>query len=401
MDVVIVGAGIFGITAALELHARGHRVTVMETGAAGRAGRFAPHPRAASTDISKVVRLAYGADVDYLRLMERAHAGWLRWNAGWQAAGIGSLYHETGVLMLSHGTLSAGGFEYESWRLLRERGHRPRRVTAATLENQFPAWSTGRYVDGLFHARGGYAESGRVVAALADAAVDQGARVLTGRPVARIESRGGRLVGVRTGDGALLSADAVVIAAGAWSAALVPHLALALRPTGHAVFHLRPRHPELFAAPRFPVFTADIAHIGYYGFPATADGVVKVANHGVGRPLDPDAPRAVTAQDEERLRAFLADALPALRDAPVGYTRLCLYCDTQDGDFWIAGDPALPGVTVAGGGSGHGFKFAPVLGPLIADAVEGIHHPLLEKFRWRPEVVLERSREAARHQDPA
>ena len=397
MSVVIVGAGIFGITAALELRARGHRITVVEA-AAPRQGEFIPNPRAASTDVSKVVRLAYGPDADYLRLMERALAGWRRWNAGWLAAGRDSLYHETGVLMMARTPLSAGGFEYESWRRLRQRGHRLRRLTAATLARQYPAWSTGRYVDGFFHAAGGYAESGRVVAALAEAALRQGVTLLSGRPVAGVEARGGSLAGVRTRDGGLLPADAVVVAAGAWSARMVPSLAGSLRPTGHAVFHLRPRQPELFAAPRFPVFTADIARTGYYGFPSTANGVVKVASHGVGRPIDPDAPRAVTAQDEEQLRAFLADTLPALQDAPAVYTRLCLYSDTRDGDFWIARDPTLPNVTVAGGGSGHGFKFAPVLGPLIADAVEGTANPLARKFRWRPEVEPGARREAARYE---
>ena len=400
MRVVIAGAGIFGITAALELRARGHRVTVLDAGAP-RQGAFAPDPRAASSDISKVVRLAYGADADYLQLMEQALAGWRRWSAGWQTAGSGSLYHETGVLMMTRSPMQAGGFEYESWRLLRQRGHRPRRITAATLAQRHPAWSNGRYVDGFFHAAGGYAESGRVVAALAAAAVRRGVRRLPGRQAADVESRTGDLNAVRTLDGELLPADAVVIAAGAWSARLVPALATALRLTGHAVFHLRPRDPELFAAPHFPVFTADIARTGYYGFPLTPDGVVKVGNHGPGRPIDPDAPRAVTARDEDKLREFLADSLPALQDAPIVHRRLCLYCDTSDGDFWIGGDPVRRGVTVAGGGSGHAFKFAPVLGPLIADAVEGRANPLLlGKFRWRAEVKPGLTREAARHVAP-
>jgi glycine/D-amino acid oxidase-like deaminating enzyme len=75
---------------------------------------------------------------------------------------------------------------------------------------------------------------------------------------------------------------------------------------------------------------------------------------------------------------------------------LCLYADTQDEDFWIAPDPQRPGLTVASGGSGHGFKFAPVLGAIIADAVERRESPWLSKFRWRPEVVLDQGREAAR-----
>jgi glycine/D-amino acid oxidase-like deaminating enzyme len=85
-----------------------------------------------------------------------------------------------------------------------------------------------------------------------------------------------------------------------------------------------------------------------------------------------------------------------LADAPIVYTRVCLYCDTNDGHFWIATDPDRAGLVIAAGDSGHGFKFAPVLGEIIADAVEGKPNPLLHKFRWRPEVRAGEQREAAR-----
>ncbi|MCA1595892.1 MAG: sarcosine oxidase, partial [Chloroflexi bacterium] len=80
------------------------------------------------------------------------------------------------------------------------------------------------------------------------------------------------------------------------------------------------------------------------------------------------------------------------------YTRVCLYTDTWDGHFWIAPDPDRPGLVVATGGSGHAFKFAPVLGEIIADAVEGHENASLDRFRWRPEVRPARSDEAARRQ---
>jgi glycine/D-amino acid oxidase-like deaminating enzyme len=73
-----------------------------------------------------------------------------------------------------------------------------------------------------------------------------------------------------------------------------------------------------------------------------------------------------------------------------------LYCDTHDGDFWIAPDPERPWLTIAAGDSGHGFKFAPVLGDIIADAAEGKPNPLLRRFRWRPEVQPGLQKEAAR-----
>jgi len=96
------------------------------------------------------------------------------------------------------------------------------------------------------------------------------------------------------------------------------------------------------------------------------------------------------------LREFLSITFPALADAPIVYTRICLYCDTNDGHFWIAPDPERPGLIIAAGDCGHGFKFAPVLGEIIADAAEGRSNPLQEKFRWRPEMALGSGTDAAR-----
>jgi sarcosine oxidase / L-pipecolate oxidase len=106
--------------------------------------------------------------------------------------------------------------------------------------------------------------------------------------------------------------------------------------------------------------------------------------------------RAVTPEEENNLRDFLSGTFPALLSAPIVYTRICFYCDTHDGHFWIAPDPERPGLIVATGDCGHGFKFAPILGEIIADAVEGRDNPLLQKFRWRPEVRPGAAKEAAR-----
>jgi glycine/D-amino acid oxidase-like deaminating enzyme len=192
-------------------------------------------------------------------------------------------------------------------------------------------------------------------------------------------------------DGRAVQADRVVVAAGAWTPQLLPELSDRLAAIGQPVFHLRPTDPSRFEPPHFLPWAADIAHTGWYGFP-TIDGVVKVAHHGRGRPVDPDGERHVDARDEERLRGFLESHLPELAGAPVVHRRLCLYCDTFDGDFLIDAHPNRPGVVVASGGSGHGFKFAPVLGRWAADAVEG--RPVPPRLRWRE--LGDRLTEAAR-----
>src|SRR5437660_391753 len=130
MDVVVIGAGIFGVTAALELRRRGCTVRLVDPGPV-------PHPLAASTDISKAVRLEYGADEEYSALGERALDGWRRWNQD-----LGEpLFHETGVLFLRRTPAAPGTFEGDSLAVLTRRGHRPERVSAADVRARFPAWN--------------------------------------------------------------------------------------------------------------------------------------------------------------------------------------------------------------------------------------------------------------------
>jgi glycine/D-amino acid oxidase-like deaminating enzyme len=391
-DVLIVGAGIFGVTAALETQTRGHRTALLDPGPL-------PHELAASTDISKVLRMEYGPDDAYMDWMAQAFDGWQRWNEAWIERGIGPLFHSSGVLMITRNPMQAGGFELESYRRLQARGLRPERLEAESIAERFPAWSTGRHVDGFFHAKGGWAESGRVVTTLVEEAQRQGVEIRQAAMTKLLVEKG-KVVGVRDSEERLHSAGQVVLAAGAWTSVLLPQLSQSLTASGHPVFHLRPEDPCLFQADRFPVFTADISRTGFYGFPChPSQDVVKIATHALGRVVDPRDPRDVTREDEERLRTFLGECLPDLADAPIVYRRLCLYSDTRDENFLIDRHPEIEGLIVAAGGSGHGFKFAPMLGPWIADVMDGRRDPLLARFRWRAKARAEGGSEAARCHD--
>ena len=127
-----------------------------------------------------------------------------------------------------------------------------------------------------------------------------------------------------------------------------------------------------------------------------ADGRIKVANHGPGYKMDPGGDRTLPEGTEQRFRAFLTEAIPALADAPLVGHRMCFYCDTFDGHFFVDRHPQRAGLTVAAGGSGHGFKFAPDLGPLIRARVEGRQHPVAHVVAWRAlsELRFEEARRA-------
>jgi glycine/D-amino acid oxidase-like deaminating enzyme len=386
MKVIVVGAGINGATAAIELKRRRHTVELLDPGPL-------PHPLAASTDISKAVRAAYGADADYTDLAERSIQQWRQWNAEF---GL-ELYYEIGFLFLRQRAMEPGDFEYESFRLLEQRGHRIERMNSDKLRERFPAWNAERYPDGFLDFEAGYAESGRVVAALVQRAKSIGVELREGSKFAALDEADNRIRGVVLQNGDRLAGDHVVFATGAWTPYLLPFTRNFFRASGQPVFHLKPAQAELFTPERFPIFGADISATGYYGFPLNRDGVVKIANHGSGREMSPDSPESVVSEEEEnKMREFLAGSFPALADAPVAFRRMCFYCDTPDGNFWIAPDPERVGLTIAAGDCGHGFKFAPVIGGIIADAVEGKSNPLLEKFRWRPEIKAGETKEAAR-----
>ena len=385
MKIIVVGGGISGVTAAIELKNRGHKVTLVDPGPI-------PHPLAASTDISKAVRAAYGPDEDYTTLAERCIPIWREWNKKFGT----ELYHETGVLFVCQQPMQPGDFEYESARVLEKHRHPIERFHPQEFHQRFPAFAQERFHDGFFDPEAGFAESGRVVATLAGYAKSLGVELRENTKVAALDEGNHSVNGVFLENGHRIAGDAVVVAAGAWTPYLLADTKAFFRATGHPVFHLKPPRPELFLPERFPFFGADISTTGFYGFPLN-QGIVKIANHGGGREMSPDSSeRVVTSEEEEDLRVFLKSTIPSLADAPIVYTRICMYCDTNDGDFWIAPDPERPSLIIATGDGGHGFKFAPVLGEITADAVEGKPNPILQKFRWRPEVKAGVTKEAAR-----
>jgi glycine/D-amino acid oxidase-like deaminating enzyme len=371
-SIIIVGAGVFGSSAALELRKRGHEVILMDPGPI-------PHVLASSTDISKVLRMDYGADEFYMELMEASFRGWDAWNEAW---GI-PLFHQTGMINLAGGPMVPGGFEHDSLELLRRRGHQPEHFQGEQLTERFPAWNATEFPEGYFNPRAGWVESGEVVARLISEAKTLGVQVRGGSAFFSTIDEGPRVVGVQTADGEELKADYVIMAAGAWTPSLLTHMDEYMWTVGQPVYHFLVENIQAYQPPNFVTWSADIHNTGWYGFPALDDGTLKIANHGRGKRQPADAPREVDVDSEDMFREFLRMALPDLSEATVISNRLCMYCDTWDGDFWIDHDPDRPGLVLATGGSGHGFKFAPMLGGIIADIVEGASNPFAHRFKWR------------------
>jgi glycine/D-amino acid oxidase-like deaminating enzyme len=269
------------------------------------------------------------------------------------------------------------------------------------IRQRYPAWNTEIWSEGYFNKRGGWAESGRVVAKLAQKAIQNGVRLLIGTvqqliiEIVDIKNTQ-RVKGVLLESGESIYGDFVIVAAGAWTPILLPHLRTVMTPKAQPIFHFglvdSLLQSGVISKKTFPPFLADISETGFYGFcPHPTDGRIKLGHHGRGYPMEILTKEAVAKKWEEvkefetrKFRDFLEDAFPqTLAKAPVVYTRLCFYCDTLDGDFWIDHDPKVAGLVVAAGGSGHGFKFAPMLGSIIADVLEKKPNKFAYRFRWR------------------
>jgi len=368
--IAVAGAGVFGLSAALELRRRGHAVTVFDPGPL-------PRPEAASVGSSRAVRMDYGGDAFHASLAEAALERW----ESWDRRGEEPVFHGDGFVLLTRGPMQPGEFEHDSFELLSARGHVLERLDAKRIEQRFPAFAEANFVDGYFNPRGGWVDAGAVMRQL----VARAGAANVGFPglgIAGLVERHGAVVGVTTAYGAEHRADVVLLALGAWTPALLPWLADRMRPVAQPVVHFGIEDPD-FGSPRLCPFGAEIARTGWYGFPAHHDVGFKIANHGLGVALDLDGPRRVPAESLMAAREFVSETFPAVCVAPVARAAICFYCDTFDGDFWIDHDPERPGLVVAAGGSGHGFKFAPLLGEIIANVVERRADPRTRRFAWR------------------
>jgi glycine/D-amino acid oxidase-like deaminating enzyme len=375
-DFLIAGGGVMGLTTSIVLRKRNFTVALLNPGEI-------PHPLAASTDISKIVRMEYGSDEEYMDMAALCIEQWKDWNEQFSKA----LFHEIGFLLLVKQPLTPGApdFENASYELLLKKGFRPERLNANDLKKRYPAFNSEVYVDGFLHPLGGYVESSKVITTLATEARRLGIKIFEHQTVECFNQEKRKIDSIKTREGSRFAAGHFVVCAGHFSHLLVPELQGVMKATGHPVFHLKPSNPVLFQYPHFTVFGADIAKTGWYGFPLhPTDGVVKIANHGPGVELHPENdPRIVTANDEANLRAFLKESLPSLANDPVVFTRRCLYADTPDGHFWIDRHPVFDNLTIGAGGSGHAMKMAPVLGEMIASAALGVAHRWSERYRWR------------------
>ena len=350
-DVVIVGGGVIGSAAAWRLAARGRTVVLLEQFERG-------HHRGASHGSSRIYRQAYDGRF-YTALAAGALPLWrqLEETTGRQVLEL------TGAV--DHGLPSA---VLAKARALRELDIAHTVLEPAEAERRWPGIRFDTTV--LHHRDAGRLHADHSVSALQQAAVRAGAEVRHTAPARAIRETGSGVEIVL--DDGVIAARHLVVAAGAWTHVVfdaagtgTPPGLPALRTTQEQPAHFVP-----ISDVQWPSFVhhrgAELAGEGIYGL-GSADGI-KIGEHGTGPQVEPDTRSFVADPDGVRRLVDYARAwLPGV-DAGSARVDTCLYTTTPDSNFVV---DRLGAVTVAAGFSGHGFKFAPAIGDLVADLVDG------------------------------
>jgi sarcosine oxidase len=214
----------------------------------------------------------------------------------------------------------------------------------------------------------GFLRPERSVAAAASRAEALGARLLAETHVTSIDASDGGVV-IETSRGRF-AAERALVTAGPWTSKLLPRLGLPLQVERQMMAWMAVDDPASFAPQRFPIFIHEVAGGRFrYGFPCLDGRSIKLAVHHEGTDADPDSVnREVGDADLLPIRDFARDHLHGVTSEVVNAT-VCMYTNTRD-DRFIAATPAgMPGVTVLSACSGHGFKFAAVMGELMAERI--------------------------------
>ena len=349
-DVIVIGTGGMGSAAAYHLARRGARVLGLD--------RFSgAHDRGSSHGHTRVIRHAYFEHPDYVPLLSRAYDLWreLEKQAG------ETLYHEVGLLQVGP---RDGAIVPSVRQSAQQHNLELEEVSREDLAARFSGFVVPDGYDVVFERRAGYLLVERCVMAHLQQATRAGAEFRT--EAVRRWNASGPGVTVET-DSASYSAGRLIIAAGAWAGSMLADLGIELRVLLKHL-HWYPGSDTRYRRDTgAPTFFYEVPGGYYYGFPQLDERGVKVAEHSGGTEVvDPlTAPRVVDPKDRARVESFLAQMLPGVSSSPAAHTT-CFYTMSRDEHFIIDRHPEHEQVSFVAGLSGHGFKFACVLGEVLA-----------------------------------
>lgn len=337
-DVIVIGAGIIGTSSALALAEEGLKTLVIDS-------LRLKNDVNASNDVSRIFRTYHPEDDFKSRMAESAR---IAWEALADRYPKRDIFRQCDLVALDPTDAQMPEPTSDiSW------------LGEAGVRYLFPVFGSDKGIldrsAGILHAR-------NATVAMAKAAKTAGAHFLHGRAATDVRNGSVILEG-----GKHFDADQVVIACGAWADRFLGGR-VRIRATRQEVAFFRPEPLPAYAYGRFPIF----AHLPtwFYGFPDHGVGAVKVARHVIGPSMDPaETPREARPEFIEACRAFLSETVPGMADAELLRSRTCRYA-VRDGEEFLI-DRLDDRTVVATAFRGEGFKFAPLVGRIVADLAEG------------------------------
>lgn len=363
-DVIILGLGAMGSAAAYHLARRGAQVIGLE--------QYTPaHDRGSSHGRSRIIREAYFEHPNYVPLIQRAYE---QWRALQEESGTRLLVMTGGLMIgpedgvLVQGALASARTHHLPYEL----------ITADEVQRRFPPFRLRPGTVAVQEPNAGVLFPEACVRAHLDGAARARAALHFDEPVVRWTADGGRVEVVTAAR--TFAASRLVVTAGPWAPQILGTLGLPLAVERNVMYWFAPlRTPAAFGPERFPIYICEYRKDAFfYGFPAVLGDGIKVAHHHSGVFCTPETIRREVAPDEvAQMRGLLAGHLPDANGSLL-QTATCMYTNTPDGHFIIDRHPQWSHVTLACGFSGHGFKFASVVGEVLADlAVDGwTRHPI-------------------------
>jgi len=351
-DVIVVGVGGMGSAAVYHLAKRGVDVLGIE--------RFdVPHAQGSSHGITRIIRVPQFEDPAYVPLVRRSLDLW----KGLEEEHANQLFYETGTLDFGppDGEVFAGSKES-----CEVHGIDHAVLTGRDLTERLGGYDVPEEYRAVYQPDGGFLHSEQCIVAHAEAAHAEGATV---KARERVVDWDADESGVRVStDRDDYHAETLLTTAGAWTGSLFPALGEYLAPERQVLGWFQPTDPGEFTLEEFPVFVADVPEGNYYGFPVFEVPGFKIGKHHhqgeTGTPVQ--VRREPTQEDESILREFARQYVPA-GTGPTMQLATCMYTNTPDRDFILDHHPDHANVVVGAGFSGHGFKFASVVGEVLAD----------------------------------
>ncbi|KAI1037463.1 hypothetical protein LB503_013057 [Fusarium chuoi] len=375
-DVAVVGLGALGSAAAWQAARKGAKVVGFEQFEFG-------HVRGASHDTSRIVRTAYDAP-EYVSLAKAAYNDWAELE---KDAGLKLLTVTGGIVVLANDRTWTSGFKVSDYTASLDANNVPYELLGANEVNErWPKLDIGDDENAVYTPDTGIAHAAKSVTAMQFVARARGAILKENTPVTAIipikSGRNDKGVIIKTENGDF-QARKVILAADAWTNKLLAPLSaqIPLEVMQEQVTYFKPKEPALFDAEHFPVWIRMVDGKTFYGFPTFGEPTIKAGRDVSNNHMSPEE-RSYTHSPKllDELAAFMKDFVTKDENLEILRTVTCQYTITPGRHFILSALNQYPEILVALGAA-HGFKFAPVIGRVMAElAIDGKTTEDLSKF---------------------